>query len=875
MTPGALVRLALDRPGLVMVLVLAWTLLTGALAVRVRPDADPGAMLPADAFARHFNEQTRKEFNLHGVVVLGVVNDRDRNGVFNPGTLKKILALSRFAATLRDPKRPERRVIASDMVAPDSVDLVEPAGLGKVRFSLLMPKAPATRAQAVAIRDRALADPLLRGTLVSADGRAMAISIPVSRTDIARRVGLALEAKIRELGTGSDRFYISGLPLVEDTFATDLLLQPAIMALPVLLLLFLLLYLLFRRIRLVVPPLLVATATVLSTMGLFIGAGNGLQVISVMIPVFLAPVALAGPLRLLSGLSALPGRDGDRRRDVEQVMADRLTPMLRTALTSAAGFASLVLFPVPAVRMFGLFMAFGIMLAWLLTIVIIPAAIMLTRKEAGNSGSSPVAADSLPINRCLLWTGRTAAARPWLVIGCSLGVAAVAGIGILLVRVNDNPVRWFGRNQPVRVADRILNSRFAGTWQAYLVLRGEGPPMTLDQAADWLRNELDDKLIDVPVIRQKALAEIAEAAAESENPAAMARRLEKSWTREIRRLQPNDAVGYDRWSTALDTLDRLRNQEEVFKRPDVLRYIDGLQRHLENLDTVGSSYSLVALVKMAHQALLEGDRRYFSIPDTVNAVAQALDTYRQSHRPDRIRHLVTRNYSRANIDVRLRSGNSRDMARLARDTDSYFAANPPPVRLRHDWAGPAFLHAAWQQRLTTGMLRSLLLGCITVFLAATLFFRSPAWGALALVPLACSIGITSAMIGFSGSDFNVPLAALSLLPLGLAVDGGMHFLQEARQTMQRPGDWQESVSALGRGTVRVMGRTGIAVAAMGTPLLFSPLVPFRSAALMLASTALCSGLAILWVLPALLSLLRTRLFRDIAMQETVAEDQDT
>ncbi|HEB49284.1 MAG TPA: RND transporter [Desulfobulbus sp.] len=866
-----LARLALDRPGPVMVLVLAWALLTGALAVRLRVDTAPGDMLPADEVTRRFTEQAKKEFNLHDTLVLGVVNDRNENGVFNPATLHKILVLSRFAATLRDPKRPERRVITSDIVAPDTVDLIGQAGLGKVRFSWLMKKAPADDRQALAIRDRALSDPMLRGTLISEDGRAMIISIPVSSMDFARRAGLALRAKIREIGAGSERFYITGQPLAEETFASDMLLQFAALAPLALLSISLFLYLVFGKIRLIVPPLIITTVTVTSTMGLLIGSGNALQGVNAMIPVFLLPVALAASTRILSAFRDSYRHTGDRRRSLEQVTENLRRSLPQAALPPAAAFASLALVPAPPVRIFGIFVSLGILLAWLLTLVVTPAVLMLMQekqlKDTGSRALLDPAADSSLSNRILRRLGPVVSSRPWPVLGCTLAVAAMALIGILLIQVNDNPVRRFKKNHPIRKGDRILNTRFAGTWQASLVLRGEGPAMSPRQAADWLSGKLDDRLVDVPVIRQKVLAEISEAAAESEDPAAMARRLERSWSGEIKRLSPDDALGFDRWSTALDSLDRLLNQEEVFKRPDVLNYIAGLQRHLESLDMVGKSGSLVDLVKKAHQELLEGDPRYFTIPATVNGVAQALDTYRHSNRPDFLRHLVTRDYHRANIQVWLRSGNSRDMAQLIRDTDNYLAATPPPISIRHSWAGPTVLHAAWQEKMTTGMLASLLLGSATIFLTASLLFRSAALGAMTLVPVAGSIGTTSAMIGYLGDDFDVAVALLTLLPMGLAVDVATHFLQETRATMQRLGDWRQTVEAMFREPARILSRTLIVIAAAALPLLFAPLLPFRNAGIMLTATLLGSGLATLCTLPAMLSLLQKRLFRDLATRE--------
>jgi predicted RND superfamily exporter protein len=53
---------------------------------------------------------------------------------------------------------------------------------------------------------------------------------------------------------------------------------------------------------------------------------------------------------------------------VREVMRHLFTPMLYTSITSAVGFASLALTPIPPVQVFGFFVAFGILLAFALTV---------------------------------------------------------------------------------------------------------------------------------------------------------------------------------------------------------------------------------------------------------------------------------------------------------------------------------------------------------------------------------------------------------------------------------------------------------------------------------------------------------------------------
>ena len=70
-------------------------------------------------------------------------------------------------------------------------------------------------------------------------------------------------------------------------------------------------------------------------------------------------------------------------------MGTLFVPMLYTSLTTAAGFASLALTPIPPVQVFGILVAVGIMIAWVFTVTFVPAYIMfLSEKGLENFGAA-------------------------------------------------------------------------------------------------------------------------------------------------------------------------------------------------------------------------------------------------------------------------------------------------------------------------------------------------------------------------------------------------------------------------------------------------------------------------------------------------------
>lgn len=60
----------------------------------VTVDTDPENMLPADEPVRVFHREMKKRLSLNDIVVVGVVNEQHKEGVFNPESLRKIYELT-------------------------------------------------------------------------------------------------------------------------------------------------------------------------------------------------------------------------------------------------------------------------------------------------------------------------------------------------------------------------------------------------------------------------------------------------------------------------------------------------------------------------------------------------------------------------------------------------------------------------------------------------------------------------------------------------------------------------------------------------------------------------------------------------------------
>lgn len=831
----------------------------------VTVDTDPENMLSEDEAVRVFHDDMKRVFSLNDIVVVGVVDDVNPNGVFTPETLSDVYELTQFAKTLRGETigedDPSEGVVEADIIAPSTVDNIEQGGIGVVQFEWLMSTPPETVEDALAIRDKALDLPFLNGTLVSEDGKAIAIYLPLTSKDLSYTIYSRLKEKISEFD-GPAQYHIAGLPVAEDTFGVEMFIQMAVSAPAAMLVIFLLMYYFFRRLVLIVAPMIIALVSVIFTMGLLIATGNTIHIMSSMIPIFIMPIAVLDSVHILSEFFDRYPKYGNRRDAILAVMQHLSKPMLFTSLTSTAGFASLALTPIPPVQVFGIFVATGVMAAWFFTITFVPAYIMFIPERSfenfGHAGHDDEA-----------HTGPVLGAMKWSVAKSPKGILAVAAVltgvavyGVSLIQINDNPTRWFKSSHPIRVADRVLNEHFGGTYMGYLAFRADVQEETLELYMPALEAKLQahaqavaDDVPEAGEVLEAALELVQSTSAQSVDAwvAAVSEGIES-------RMDAAEGDAYYGWESLLSVIEEEKQRGEVFKDPAALEYIAGLQEYLVESPLVGKSNALPDIVKTVHRELFEGDEAAYRIPDSRNAVAQCIITFEGSHRPHDLYHFVTPEYREANLWIQLKSGDNRDMKEVVALVNDYIAQNPPRVAISAEWFGLTYINVVWQEKMVKGMMNAFAGSFLIVLLMMLFLFRSGSWSVLSMIPLTLTIGLIYGVIGLIGKDYDMPVAVLSSLTLGLAVDFAIHYLARARQMYEETGDWAATQNNMFGEPARAITRNVVVIAVGFLPLLLAPLVPYITVGVFLAAILLASGAATLLLLPACITLAKSMLF---------------
>jgi predicted RND superfamily exporter protein len=565
-----------------------------------------------------------------------------------------------------------------------------------------------------------------------------------------------------------------------------------------------------------------------------------------MIAIFLMPIAVVDSVHVLSEFADTYKRGDDANVVIRKVMAHLLTPMLFTSITSAVGFFSLMLTPIPPVQVFGAFIGIGIILAFVLTITFIPAFISRLSEQTLVSMQLALAdkSDRGKLSMGLKTLGRWATSYRKLALLGFIVLFVISIEGIRSIEINDNPINWFKSDHEIRVADKVLNEHFAGTYDAWLVFEKQSKQLSSVDEITGLVDKLNDQEIKMNL--HAALASKAQAHQSQLKATDLQVLLEDS-------LFAVDGKDGQLIEQIISLVEQDLTANKAFINPQVLNYLKDLQQEFVASGLVGKVNSLADIVSTVNRELQGGVETDFVIPKSQNAVAQTLLQYQSSHRPDDLWHFVSKDYSQTLLWLQLTSGDNQHMNKVIDWFDNYLAANPLPEGVDYHWAGKAYINVVWQDAMVAGMLNSLLSSFVVVFVMMVFLFRSLKYGVLAMLPLTFTITLIYGLIGWSGKAYDMPIAVLSALTLGLSIDFAIHFLQRFKELHLQTGNAATALSLMFDEPARAIARNAIVIAIGFTPLLLSPLVPYITVGFFLATIMAASALVTLILLPALLT----------------------
>ncbi len=291
-------------------------------------------------------------------------------------------------------------------------------------------------------------------------------------------------------------------------------------------------------------------------------------------------------------------------------------------------------------------------------------------------------------------------------------------------------------------------------------------------------------------------------------------------------------------------------EPDGIKEPAVLREIERLQAEADQKGfLVMKTYSIVDVLKDINQSFHDGDRAHHVVPDTRELVAQYLLLYEMSGGAE-VDEYVSSDYSRANLELRVKLKETSFYQRLVDDLDSYLYKRP----LRASSVSLTGMGALWlklQDYITLSQIRGFLLAFSVIAVLMCLLFRSLKIGLIAMMPSLAPVILTLGMMGWMGIPLDYVRLLIGALAIGISVDDTIHHTTRYLHEFGRSGDYEAALLASMRDVGRALFITSVALILGFLVLVTSIMATLATFALLIAATVFVALVADFLLMPAL------------------------
>ena len=664
---------------------------------------------------------------------------------------------------------------------------------------------PGTPGEMKSLRRRVLENDLFRNSFFSEDGRRTGIFVELAMdeddSEILYSTYIALE-RIFEENPGIDKHYIAGFPIVAATLRT-VIDQDTQRFFPfVALLAVFFLWLTFRRPSGVAVPMLVVGFSILFTLAIMVVFEVPLNTITSALPVFLISIGVADGIHMFSEyrenrIEGLP------REKAVCLMLDKLAlPVTMTSITTAVGFLSLTVSDIVPIFTFGIFVAVGTLLAMVLSLIFIPALLMVLPEKVSASQEGSGTDENLSrgvhqvnfmdrlfqksLDVMTAWVLRNA--RPVLL--AALAISAISIYGLSQVKVESSLESYFQADAPLVIANRAME-KMSGSRTINIVITKSG------EEEPW-KNPDNLKVVEE---FQEFLA---------------------NEPRVKRTLSLVDLI--KRISYAFN-----ENRKEFNRLPNGFEFLESEVIFEEN----GQTEKRTVKREISGREL----------------IAQYLVLYENSG-GDVLSDVVDSEYLNLNLAVTISSNSTTEEEKLLQSIEDY-AVRQFPQGFSMTSSGMVPINVATSNEVVTSQIRSLSGSILAVFLMLALIFRSVSRGLMGMIPLVFTVLFNFGVMGFFGVHLDIGTALVSSIVIGIGVDYSIHYLSSMFHELADGTELHDAISNTVRRSGKAITSNAVTVGFGFLALSVSEFLPLVTLSWMIWLTLNISALATMILIPAL------------------------
>ncbi|MFZ1292319.1 MAG: MMPL family transporter [Melioribacteraceae bacterium] len=441
---------------ILMVILILSVIFFSKMIENSRMETDLDEYMPQDHPAFVYSDKAEEWFNIKDGIIVAVEN---KNGVYNKETLQIIKNL-----TKKFQKMPQiEKEDVTSLYTADNIVGTEDGMDVKAFFT----KVPESENELNELQEKVKSNDMVYGRLVSEDETVSVIIAAINDDVFTQEFYEEILDDAKQAETENVKLHVAGRPIVEGTMA---LLGPADMKkmVPiVLIVIILVLYITMRSVRSTALTMLVVLFSTLWAFGLMALVNIPIYAVSTMIPVMLIAIGVADGIHLYSHLQLFVYKNPNatKKEAVSDMLIKMWKPVVMTSVTTAIGFISLLTSQVYPIKYFGIFTAFGVMVAMVFSLVLIPAGIMIfglpKRKFKEKMQENNHFAFSL--------TEKIIKHKSISIIA-TIVIVAGSIVGITKVWINSSFLDKFEKDSEIVLTDKFINEHFGGTSTINLIL---------------------------------------------------------------------------------------------------------------------------------------------------------------------------------------------------------------------------------------------------------------------------------------------------------------------------------------------------------------------------------------------------------------------
>lgn len=268
-----------------------------------------------------------------------------------------------------------------------------------------------------------------------------------------------VEKYIAEEKASGYTFYLAGGPIVNQTFSSLAIHDVTTYTPLAILIAMLLLWVVFKRPSGMILTILVVIFTFTIAMALQVILGYKLNNFTANMPVFIIAIGIADAMHLY-WIYLLARRSGAGNEEaIHESVKKNFLPIFLTSLTTAVGFASLGVSDLVPIQTLGIATASAAILAFVLTIVFVPAALAILNIKVKSQKIENL--EDKPNLFAIKYAEFIVANDLKIIILC-MTLFGLIGLGLTQLKVDSNAVRYFTEDVPFRQTIKLIEEKLTG-----------------------------------------------------------------------------------------------------------------------------------------------------------------------------------------------------------------------------------------------------------------------------------------------------------------------------------------------------------------------------------------------------------------------------